>query len=57
LVIRHRTAALPTGFLAEFGIDKSAKQRALRRLEGAKLINVKRVPGHTAVVKKRKVRV
>jgi hypothetical protein len=53
-------ATLPTGFLAEFGIDKSAKQRALRRLEGAKLINVKRVPGHTAVVElraKRKVRV
>jgi DNA-binding MarR family transcriptional regulator len=46
-------ATLPTGFLAEFGIDKSAKQRALKRLEDAKLIDVKRVPGHTAVIELR----
>lgn len=43
-------ATLPTGFLAEFGIDKSAKQRGLKRLEVAKLITVKRIPGHSAVV-------
>ena len=41
---------LPGGFLAEFGIDKSAKQRGLKRLEEARLINVKRAAGHTAVV-------
>ena len=46
----QEAVTLPTGFLAEFGIDKSAKQRALKRLEDAKLINVKRIPGHSAVV-------
>jgi hypothetical protein len=41
---------LPSGFLAEFGIDRSAKQRGLKGLEAAKLITVKRMPGHSAVV-------
>ena len=41
---------LPTSFLAEFGIDKSAKQRGLKRLEAAKLIDVKRIPGHSVVI-------
>ena len=46
----QEAVTLPSGLLAEFGIDKSAKQRGLKRLEEAKLINVKRIPGHTAVV-------
>jgi DNA-binding MarR family transcriptional regulator len=58
-VTRRETVTLPSGFLAEFGIDKSAKQRGLKRLEEAKLINVKRAAGHTAVIElraKRKAR-
>lgn len=57
LAVHHRQAytaeeavTLPTGFLAEFGIGKNAKQRGLKRLEEAKLINVKRAMGHTALV-------
>jgi len=48
-----KSVSLPSGFLAEFGIDKSAKQRALKRLEQAKLIDVERRAGHTAVIKLR----
>ena len=47
----QEAVTLPTGFLTEFGIDKSAKQRALKRLEDAKLIIVRRIPGHSAVVR------
>jgi hypothetical protein len=57
LAIHFRRAAtgreavtLPSGFLAEFGIDKSAKQRGLKRLEETKLISVKRIAGHSSVV-------
>jgi hypothetical protein len=57
LVIHYRRAitkqnavTLPSGLLSDFGIDKSAKRRALLRLELAKLIRVKRTPGKTAVV-------
>lgn len=46
----QEAVTLPSGFLAEFGIDKSAKHRALKRLEDAKLIKVRRLPGHSAVV-------
>jgi DNA-binding MarR family transcriptional regulator len=46
----REAVTLPSGFLAEFGIDKSAKRRGLKRLEEAKFINVKRVAGHSAVV-------
>ena len=41
---------LPNAFLAEFGIDKNAKQRGLALLEKAKLIIVKRAPGNSALV-------
>jgi hypothetical protein len=47
---------MPSGFLAEFGIDKSAKQRGLKRLEEAKLITVERAVGHTAVIELRNAR-
>lgn len=57
LAIMHRLnltksdeVTLPTGYLAEFGIARSAKARALKSLETAKLIRVKRDAGHTAVV-------
>jgi DNA-binding MarR family transcriptional regulator len=46
----QEAVTLPTGFLAEFGIDRSAKQRGLKRLEAAKLVTVKRILGHSAVV-------
>jgi hypothetical protein len=48
-----KAVSLPADFLAEFGIDKSAKQRALKRLEQAKLIDVERSAGHTAIIKLR----
>jgi hypothetical protein len=57
LVIHHRqvvtkreAVTLPSGLLSKFGIDKSAKWRALQRLELAQLIRVKRIPGKTAVI-------
>ncbi len=52
-VTGKEAVTLPSGFLGEFGIDKSAKLRGLRRLEGAKLVNVKHAVGHTAVVELR----
>jgi DNA-binding transcriptional ArsR family regulator len=58
-VTESEAVTLPSGFLAEFGIDKSAKQRGLKRLEEAKLIDVRRIPGNTAVIElraKRKAR-
>jgi hypothetical protein len=58
-VTGREVVTLPSSFLAEFGIDKNAKQRGLKRLEEAKLIYVKRIPGHTAVIElraKRKAR-
>jgi hypothetical protein len=58
-VTRRDAVTLPSGFLSEFGIDKSAKQRGLKRLEEAKLVDVKRAEGHTAVIElraKRKAR-
>jgi hypothetical protein len=59
-VIKQEAVTLPSGFLADFGIDKTAKSRGLKLLEQAKLINIKRAAGHTAVVelraKKRKAR-
>jgi hypothetical protein len=44
---------LPSGFLAEFGIDRSAKLRGLKRLEEAKLIDVKTSIGRTALIELR----
>src|SRR5258708_7475033 len=49
-VTGQEAVTLPSDFLAGFGIDKSAKHRGLKRLEEAKLITVKRIPGNTAVV-------
>src|SRR5258708_22328374 len=49
-VTGKEAVTLPGGFLAEFWIDKSAKQRGLKRLEEAKLITVERAVGHTAVI-------
>jgi hypothetical protein len=41
--LRHsRTVAVPNGFLAELGIERHAKYRALDRLEAAGLITVRR---------------
>jgi hypothetical protein len=47
---------LPNGFLAEFEIDKSAKQRGLKRLEEAKLITVERAAGHSVTIELRSAR-
>jgi len=52
-VTGQEAVTLPSGFLAEFGIDKSAKLRGLRRLEEAKLIDVKRAVGHTTLIELR----
>jgi len=49
-VAREETVTLPSGLLAGFGIDRSAKHRGLKGLEQAKLIKVKRAVGHTAVI-------
>ena len=51
VVTKQEAVTLPSGLLSNFGIDKSAKRRALQRLELAKLITVKRIPGKTAVIK------
>jgi hypothetical protein len=47
---------LPTDTIALFGINKSSKQRALKRLEQAKLIEVQRSPGHSPIIKLRTAR-
>jgi hypothetical protein len=52
-VLGQEKVTLPSSFLAEFGIDRSAKRRGLECLDRAKLINVKRAIGHTAVVELR----
>jgi hypothetical protein len=49
-VKKTRTVTLPSALLAEFGINRDAKLRALKHLEQAKLIDVKRRAGHTAVI-------
>ena len=49
-ITRSGEVTLPTGYLSEWGISRTAKARALKTLEAAKLINVKRSPGHTAVI-------
>jgi hypothetical protein len=55
-VTGQEAVTLPSGFLAEFGIGKNAKQLGLRHLEKAKLINVNRAAGHTALVELRSKR-
>jgi hypothetical protein len=50
-VTGQEAVTLPSGFLCEFGIGRSVKRRGLERLEAAKLINVKRITGHSAVVR------
>jgi len=49
-VSRSDQVTLPTGYLSKWGISRTSKLRALQTLETAKLIRVKRKPGHTAVV-------
>lgn len=44
-ISRKRTVTLPKALLAELGIDKDAKARAIRLLEEAGLLLVQRVPG------------
>lgn len=57
LAVHHRHAitkqsavTLPSGLLSDFGIDKNAKMRALRRLELANLIRVTRTAGKSALI-------
>jgi hypothetical protein len=52
LAIHHRgtitgrdVMTLPSGYLYDFGIARTAKARGLKMLEQAKLITVKRIPG------------
>jgi hypothetical protein len=45
-----RTVTLPSGELAELGIDRSHKRRALIKLQQAELIEVENVWGRTARV-------
>jgi hypothetical protein len=52
-VTGHEAVTLPSGFLARFGIDRSAKRRGLASLEQARLIDVNRAVGHTVVIKLR----
>ncbi|GIQ75950.1 hypothetical protein BraRD5C2_43930 [Bradyrhizobium sp. RD5-C2] len=58
LAIHHRaavtgrlTVTLPKNLLAELGISRDAKSRALHALEQASLITVERVRGHAARIK------
>jgi DNA-binding MarR family transcriptional regulator len=57
LAIRHRidltrsaAVKLPTSLMRELGVDKDAKARALRQLEAAGLVGVKRRPGHSPII-------
>jgi hypothetical protein len=52
-VLRSEAVTLPQGALDEFGVNADAKLRALKRLEQAKLIDVERSAGCTAVIKLR----
>ena len=57
LAIRHRAdlcgspeVTLPTNYLADWGIDKYSKHRALTALERVGLVRTERCPGHTTRV-------
>ena len=57
LAIHHRQAltrnpsvTLPKRLLAEFGVDKDAKARALHQLEAAGLISVRRHSGKSPII-------
>jgi hypothetical protein len=50
-VTRQDDVTLPSDFLRDFDIDRSAKWRGLKLLEKAKLITVKHEPGNSARVK------
>ncbi len=57
LAIRHRAdlcgspeVTLPTKYLADWGIDKFSKHRALTALERAGLVRAERCPGRTTRV-------
>jgi DNA-binding transcriptional ArsR family regulator len=49
-VIGHPIVTVPSTLLAEFGINRDAKARALRALEEAGLVRVERVQGRGARV-------
>ena len=48
LLSQKESVTLPKNFLANFGISKGVKQRALKNLEDAGLIRVSRVTGHSS---------
>ncbi len=52
-VTKLKTVTLPNRLLERFGIGRNAKQRGLKNLEDAKLIDVERSTGHTVVIKLR----
>jgi hypothetical protein len=57
LLIHHQTAVsgltavrLSAGLLREFGIDRAGKARALRALEGVRLVRVTRASGRAVLL-------
>jgi len=49
-VCTSQTVTLPTAELAELGVDRSLKQKALARLEAAGLIRIENTKGRSAKV-------
>ena len=47
LLSQKESVTLPKNFLAKFGISKGVKQRALKKLEDAGLIEVIQMNGHS----------
>jgi DNA-binding transcriptional ArsR family regulator len=57
LAIRHRTdltrknaVKLPAGLMRDLGVSKDAKARALRQLEAAGMITVRRQDGQSPII-------
>ncbi len=48
LLSQKESVTLPKNFLAKFGVSRGVKQRALKKLEGAGLVRVSRVTGHSS---------
>ena len=53
VLTRSETTTLPKGLLAELGVSRDTKARALHELERASLINVQRKVGRTSLIKLR----
>ncbi len=49
-VKKTKTVALPNKLMAEFGVDRHAKRRALQVMENSGLISVSRKSGSSPVV-------